>query len=107
MLVVGGEQQSDVCHHIQHRATGLAVPGSHRLGKGSGSRLGSSMVLSGWQPCVILIPPWQSPDRCQVCLLSEMTWVRVGGGSVPLLGSSKVLWGVEEITLGVRAFPHC
>lgn len=42
MLVVGGEQQSDVCHHTQHRATGLAVPGSHRLGK--------IAVTQGWGP---------------------------------------------------------
>lgn len=44
MLVVDGEQHSDVCHHAQHRATGLAVPGSHRLGRGNSSRPGSSMV---------------------------------------------------------------
>lgn len=84
MLVVDGEQQSDVCvSPCQHRATGLAAPGSHKMGRGDGSRPGSSMVLSGWHPSVIPIPPWQSTDHGQVSFPSEMTWARAGG-SVPL-----------------------
>lgn len=58
MVVVDGEWQSDVCHHAQHRNTGLAVPGSQRLGRGSGSRPGSSKVLSGWQPSLAGSRPW-------------------------------------------------
>lgn len=70
MLVVDGEQQSDMCHHAQQRAT---VTGSHKMGRGNDSRPGSSMVLSKWQPSVIPIPPWQSTDHGQVCFPSEMT----------------------------------
>lgn len=54
-------------------------------------------------PFVILIPPWQSPDHGQVCLLSEMTWARAGG-SIPLLGSSKVSVGSGRDYPGDKGF---
>lgn len=65
------------------------------------------MVLSGWQPSVILVPPWQSADRGQVCLPSEMTWARAGS-SVPLRGCFKTPVGSDRDYPGDKGFfPHC
>lgn len=94
-------------HPAWHRAAGLGVPGSKRLGRDDGARSGSDVLLHGWQSpgCssftgrawamarFVLGPKW--PGQ-----FSKTWWV-----SSSLRVFQGIYGGVTEITLGISAVP--